>query len=161
MYSSSHSFFLQRNTKYYSCTKWPFVFLQRNTKLYSCTETAISQPANIGPQDVPRTSPSNVSRTSPKDPIWPSWGRPNLTSWGRFGMTSRGCPNLKFMGRPWELDLGHPQDVLRTAPRGSSEYSNLDILAFFGTFLSELIRLTKSIQTDFNTQGVLRTQWNI
>ena len=29
----------------------------------------ISQPANIGPQDVPRTSPSNVPRTSPKDPI--------------------------------------------------------------------------------------------
>ena len=28
-----------------------------------------TQPANIGPQDVPRTSPSNVPRTSPKDPI--------------------------------------------------------------------------------------------
>ena len=29
----------------------------------------LTQPANIGPQDVPRTSPSNVPRTSPKDPI--------------------------------------------------------------------------------------------
>ena len=28
-----------------------------------------SQPANIGPQDVPSASPSNVPRTSPKDPI--------------------------------------------------------------------------------------------
>ena len=28
-----------------------------------------SQPANIGPQDVPRTSTSNVPRTSPKGPI--------------------------------------------------------------------------------------------
>ena len=28
-----------------------------------------SQPLNIGPQDVLRTSPSNVPRTSPKDPI--------------------------------------------------------------------------------------------
>ena len=28
-----------------------------------------TQSANIGPQDVPRTSPSNVPRTSPKDPI--------------------------------------------------------------------------------------------
>ena len=28
-----------------------------------------TQPANIGPQDVPRTSRSNVPRTSPKDPI--------------------------------------------------------------------------------------------
>ena len=146
-------FFLQRNTKYYSCTKRPFVFLQWNTKFYSFTETAISQSANIGPQDVPRMSPSNVPRTSPKDLIWPSWGRPdltsrgrlNLTSWGPLGMTSRGRPNLTFKGRPSEVDSGHPQDVLRTAPRGSSEYSNLDIPAFFVTFLSELIWLTKSI----------------
>ena len=130
-------FFLQRNTKYYSCTKRPFVFLQWNTKFYSFTETAISQSANIGPQDVPRTSPSNVPRTSPKDLIWPSWGRPDLTS--------RGRPNLTFKGRPSEVDSGHPEDVLRTAPRGSSEYSNLDIPAFFVTFLSELIWLTKSI----------------
>ena len=28
-----------------------------------------TQPANIGPQDVPRTSPTNVPRTSPKGPI--------------------------------------------------------------------------------------------
>ena len=39
-------------------------------------------PANIGPQDVPRTSP--------KDPIWPCLGRLNLT----------------FKGRPWEVDSG-------------------------------------------------------
>ena len=29
----------------------------------------VTQPANIGPQDVPRTSPTNVPRTSPKGPI--------------------------------------------------------------------------------------------
>ena len=29
----------------------------------------LSQPANIGPQDVPKASPSNVPRTSSKDPI--------------------------------------------------------------------------------------------
>ena len=28
-----------------------------------------TKPANIDPQDVPRTSPSNVPRTSPKGPI--------------------------------------------------------------------------------------------
>ena len=33
------------------------------------TAKLLSQPANTGPQDVPRTSPSNVPRTSPKDPI--------------------------------------------------------------------------------------------
>ena len=94
-----------------------------------------SQPANIGPQDVPRTSPSNVPRTSPEDPIWPSSGRPdltfrgrpNLTSWGRPEITSRGCLNLTFKWRPWEVDSGRPQDVFRTSPRGPSEYSNLDI----------------------------------
>ena len=32
-----------------------------------------TQLANIGPQDVPKTSPSNFPRTSPKEPIWPSW----------------------------------------------------------------------------------------
>ena len=36
----------------------------------------VSQPANIGPQDVPTTSPSSVPSTSPKDPISPSWGHP-------------------------------------------------------------------------------------
>ena len=28
-----------------------------------------TQPANIGPQEVPKTSPSNVPKMSPKDPI--------------------------------------------------------------------------------------------
>ena len=37
---------------------------------------ATSQTANIGPQDVPRTSHSNVLRTSLKVPISPSRGRP-------------------------------------------------------------------------------------
>ena len=96
-----------------------------------------TQPANIGPQDVPTTSPSNVPRTSPKDPIWPSRGRPNLTSWRR--------PNLTFKGHPWEVVSGRPQEVLRTSPRGPSKHSNLDVPKFFLTFLSELIRLTKSI----------------
>ena len=36
----------------------------RSTSLLSNT-----QPANIGPQDVPRTSHSNIPRTSPKDPV--------------------------------------------------------------------------------------------
>ena len=47
-----------------------------------------TQLANIGPQDIRRTSPSNVPRASPKDLIWPSLGRPNLTYMGR--------PNLSF-----------------------------------------------------------------
>ena len=120
---------------------------------YSWKSALVTQPANIGHQDVPKTSPSNVPRTSPKDPIWPSWGhpdltspgRPNIASWGRPEMMSRGCPNLTLKGLPWEVDSRRPQDVLRTSLRGSSEYSNLDVPVFFVTFLSELIRLTKSI----------------
>ena len=46
------------------------------------------QQANIGPQDVPKTSPSNIPRTSPEDPIWPSRGHPDLTSWRRPNLTS-------------------------------------------------------------------------
>ena len=96
------------------------------------------QPPNIGPRNVQRTSPSDVPRKSPKDPIWPSPGRPNLTSWhpnltswGRPEMRSRGRLNLTFKWRPWEVDSGRPQEVLRTTPRGPSEYSNLDIWNFF------------------------------
>ena len=65
----------------------------------------MSQPANIGPQENPRTSPSNVARTSPKDLIWSSWGRPE--------MTSRERPNLTFKGGPCEVDSWRPQDVLK------------------------------------------------
>ena len=91
-----------------------------------------------------RTSPSSVPRTFPKDPIWLSWGHldlmslghPNQTSWGRPKMTSRGRPNLTFKGRPWKVDSGRPHDVLWTSSTGSSEYSNLDVLAFFKNFSS-------------------------
>ena len=90
-----------------------------------------TQPANIGPQDVLRTSPSNVPGRSlkilfdrPGDvPIW----RPNLTSWRRPEMTSRRRLNPTFKERPWQVELGRPQDILRTSPRGSWEYSNLDV----------------------------------
>ena len=105
-----------------------------------------TQPANIGPQDVPRTSPSNVPRTFPKDPFWPyrgrldltSWGRPNLTSWEHPEMTSRGRLNLMFKGRPWRVDSGRPQDVLRTFPSRPWEYSNFDIYNFFKLFFQNL-----------------------
>ena len=92
---------------------------------------ATTQPAAIGPQDVPRTSPSNVPKMSPRDPIWASRRHldlmsrrhPNLTSWGR--------PNLAFNGRPWEVDSGCLRNVFRESPRGPSEYSNLDVQNFF------------------------------
>ena len=103
-----------------------------------------SQPANIGPQDIPRTSSSNIPRTSPKDPIWPFWVRPNLTSWGHPNLTfwehpemmSRGRLNLTFKGHRWEDDLGRPLEDLQSTQTWMSN--------FFLTFLSELIRLTKS-----------------
>ena len=63
-----------------------------------------------------------------------SRGRTNLTSWGCPEITYRGRLNLTFKGRPWEIDSGNLQDVLRTFPRGSSEYSNLDVPTFFFNF---------------------------
>ena len=87
-----------------------------------------TQLANIGPQDVPKTSPSNFPWTSPKDP-----------------MTSRRRPNLTFKARPWEDVSGGLQDVSRASPRGLSKHSNLDVPKIFSIFLSELIWLTKSV----------------
>ena len=60
-----------------------------------------------------------------------SRGRPYLTSWGHPEITSSGRLNLTFKGRSWEIDSENLQDVLRTFPRGSSEYSNLDVPTFF------------------------------
>ena len=101
---------------------------------------------------VPRTSPSNVPRTYPKDPIWPSRGQPNLTSWRRPEMTSRGRLNLTSKGRSWKDDSRHPQNVLRTSPRGPLKHvlgtmwgHLLDVPKFLFLFLLGLIRFTKSI----------------
>ena len=111
--------------------------------------STFTQPENNGPQDVPRTSPSNIPRTSlkilfdrPRNvPIWrpgdvPIWHPRDVLKW-RLGDV--------LIQRLWQVDWRRPQDVLRTSPRRPSEYSNLDVPAFFLTFLSELIRLTKSI----------------
>ena len=58
---------------------------------------------------------------------------------------SAGRPNLTFKGRSWEVDSRRPQDVLMTSPRRPSKHSYLDVPKFHLTFLSKLIRLTKSI----------------
>ena len=110
-------------------------------------------PANIGLQDVPTTSPSNVLRTFPKDPIWPFLGRLDLTSQARINLTSWGSPettskertNLTSRNVPGRLIRGEPRTFSRRPPRGPSKHSNLDVPRFLLTFLSELIRLTKSI----------------
>ena len=86
---------------------------------------------------VPRTSRGSPPPTSPGGPLKILFDRPDLTS--------RGRPNPTFKGRLWEVDSGRPQYVFRTSPRRPSEYSNLDVPKFFLTFLSEVIRLTKSI----------------
>ena len=78
--------------------------------------------------------------------------RLNLTSWGRPEMTSRGNHNLTSIGRLSKVALGHPQDFPRLSPRGPSKHVlgtkcgyRLDVPKFIFSFLSELIRLTKSI----------------
>ena len=122
----------------------------------------------------PRMSPWNVTRTSPKDPIWPSrggadltsWGRLNLTFWGRPEMMSKGCPNLTFQGHPWEVDSRCPQDVLRTFPRGSSVYSNLDVPTvffnfFFRTYSIDQIYLKAFQRSRCINNAVKLLRWSI
>ena len=67
--------------------------------------------------------------------------RPNLTFWGR--------PNLTFKERPWKVDSGLPLENLQSTQTWMSQ-----------TFLSELIRLIRSIQKHFNTQGLLKNHSN-
>ena len=65
--------------------------------------------------------------------------RPNLTFWGH--------PNLTFKERPWKVDSGLPLENLQSTQTWMSQ-----------TFLSELIRLIRSIQKHFNTQGLLKNE---
>ena len=115
----------------------------------------ITQLANIGPCDVPRSSPSNVPWTLPKDPIWPSRGRQIRYVLEEVPIWLRG-EVLKW--HPGDVLIWRSRDVpgrlIREALRTLSEQ-------FFLTFFSELIWLTKSIWKYFNTQGVLRTLWNL
>ena len=69
-----------------------------------------------------------------------------MTSWRRPKMTFMGRPNLPLNGLPWEVDSGHPQDVLRTSLRGPSEYSNTNI-SIFNFQLFDSLNLSKSIST--------------
>ena len=82
----------------------------------------ITQPANIGSQDVSRTSPSNIPRTLPKDSNWSSGERPNLTSWENPEMQSLGRPYLTFKRRTWQDYWRRSQDVCRTSARGPSKH---------------------------------------
>ena len=87
----------------------------------------LTQPANIGPQDVPRTSPSNTTRTSPKNP--------------------GDIPNQPPRDVPWKTFSGRPFEDLFFKGRfvGTMWGHLLDVPKFLFTLLSELIRLTKSI----------------
>ena len=82
----------------------------------------ITQPANIGSQDVSRTSPSNIPRTLPKDSNRSSGERPNLTSWENPEMQSLGRPYLTFKRRTWQDYWRRSQDVCRTSARGPSKH---------------------------------------
>ena len=60
------------------------------------------------------------------------------TSWGRLEMTSG--------GRPWEVNLGRSQYVLKTSPRRPGKHvlgtmwgNPLDVSEFLFTFLLEII----------------------
>ena len=106
-----------------------------------------TEPANIGPQDVPRMSPSNVHRTSPKDPIWSFRGCPDLPSWGSPNLTSKWRSRDVLIWRSRDVPGRLIWDVPRTfsgRPLEDLESTQTWMSNFFLTFLSELIRLTKS-----------------
>ena len=93
------------------------MLINKNQEFYTHL-LQITQLANIGPQDVPRTSRSNVPRTSPKD----SFDRRGDVPILRPEMTSRGRLNLMFKGRPWEVDSGRPLVNLESTQPSISKF---------------------------------------
>ena len=83
-------------------------------------------------------------------------GRPLKILFDYTGDVPIYCPvqgtfNLTSKGRPWEVESGRPQNIIRTSPKGPSKHvfgtmwgHLLHVPKFLFTFLSELIRLTKS-----------------
>ena len=80
----------------------------------ACNIVVPTKPANIGPQDVPRTPPP----TSPGRPLKIIFDHPedapNLTSWIR--------PNLTLVGCPWEVDSGPPLEGLQSIQTWMSQH---------------------------------------
>ena len=106
-----------------------------------------SQPANIGPQNVPVTSASNVSRMSPKDPIWPSRRCPNLTSRVVLVWRSRGVARSLIRDIPRTFS-GRPLENLQSTQTWMSQF-------FFEVFFQNLFdwpNLSKSI-------SILKMYW--
>ena len=89
-----------------------------------------------------RTSQGRLPPTSTGRPLKILFDRPDLTSRGRPNLLSRGGPNLMSKRRSCEVDSRRPQDVLSMSPKGTSEYSNLDISIFsFRTYSIDQIYL--------------------
>ena len=125
----------------------------------------ITQPANIGPQDVPKTSPYNVPRTSPKDPIWPSGDVP---IW-RLGDVPIWCPGDVLKWRPGDVLIWRSRDIpgrlIRDVPKTFSgrrledlESTETCMSKFFLNFSFWTYSIDLILIKHFNTQGVLSTQ---
>ena len=104
----------------------------------------ITQPINNGPQDVPRTSPP----MSPGRPIKilfdhpgdvPIWRPRDVLIW-RPGDVLKWGPGDVLIWRLRDV----PGSLIRDVPQRNLRVLKLVCLIFFSTFLSELIRLTKS-----------------
>ena len=95
---------------------------------------------------VPRTSRGRPLSTSPERPLNILLHHPGDIPIRRIqDATSRGRADLKFKRCLWDVNSWRFLEVLRTSPRGPSKHSNVDAQKFLLTFLSDLIRLTKSV----------------
>ena len=94
----SQSYFKVPKTKRLNATHY---FIMKISNERELQQIASTQLANIGLQDVPRTSLTiKILFDHPGDfSNWPP---------GCFGMMSTECPNLTSKGCLWEVDLRHP-----------------------------------------------------
>ena len=119
----------------------------------------ISQPANIGSQNIWRMFPTNITRTSPRDLIWSNDPRSLIPGPGDVPVW---CPGDVLQWRPWDVLIWRSRDVpgrlIRYIPRTFSgrPLENLQIaqtwmsqnfLLLFFQNLFDCSNLSKSIST--------------
>ena len=99
-------------------SSWNVLWLDFN---YNLCMAVASQPVNIGPQDIPRTSRGRPPPKSPGRPLKILFDRPGDVSVWRLGHVAIWRPGDVLKWRPWDVLIWRSRDVpgrlIRDVPR--------------------------------------------